>query len=616
MFRSVTNALLLLPLAVHIMAATGVVLAFVAGMVILRSRHERTWTLVLDVFAHIVLGTAVTAFGAALQIVAWSAFNQGATAGTQVLLTALEWIPLIVGAVTGTFAGALGGVAAAVGRSVLQKVLYSVIATIAGFIVSDIVVFATTPDVPMPGWIPFSLLSNVLGGALAGTLIGGVSWLAGHRALVPAAIRQRPVTSLVVLLLTVSIVPLFYFVFVYHFPQQVRFELEDWTAIRFEYLAPYLHQEGRPGVSRLTLLGTVVEVALGTSTSTIALEWLGSLNAQRPTGSSQREITIASVSPRRFVQLTRQEAARGRRIASLLRAAEVKYRGRVGEGTLEITGEDLAIGLRVDRLFESPPDRAATGAEIESVRADLEFERGRVIQLWQLQSFLTPEVQRRWFPEKAGTSVDLKALNLAGMVGGRLKLQAEGPLVVWVRPLRKGDPAEEVVIQLPGGATVKAPARYGNPGAGEDDASSIVLLVVEGAGPGTGVRAEVPLGDNPSVLCVRCWTTFAGWDGYQAVVGKVLIHGARGHLEMDGSPREIGGRDVSLGTGSMSIEDLVSGRLLMEGQSQHVGVGGVVLTRTLWEGVSTAERVGLLAGCATLVLAIRKLMRRRNVSTS
>jgi hypothetical protein len=231
---------------------------------------------------------------------------------------------------------------------------------------------------------------------------------------------------------------------------------------------------------------------------------------------------------------------------------------------------------------------------------------------------LTPEVQRRWFPEKAGTSVDLRALNLAGMVGGRLKLQTEGPLVVWVRPLWKGEPAEEVVIHLPGGATVKAPMRYGNPGAGEGDASSIVLLIVEGAGPGTGVRAEVPLGDSPSVVCVRCWTTFAGWDGYQAVIGKVLIHGARGRLELNGSPREISGRDVTLGTGSMSIESLVSGRLLMEGQSQHVGMGGVVLTRTLWEGVSTAERVGLLAGCATLVLAIRKLMRRMrmNVSTS
>lgn len=219
-------------------------LALYGAIVIQIRRDRRVLTRHFRVLAYALAGVFIMSFGPLLEESMWLMVNHGlALAWKHVAEVLIEDCLCVIrrGVEFAFMPGILAAVVASQGQTLKEKLVKASVTAIAAFVASD--VYGQIQSARGPVAFLFSLFSNVVGGALAATLMVVVNhWIFEmlDKASETSHERRQDIVkwlkvSGILFFMTLAILSTTYFVFVHQLPGYIDVTLEDWERIGLKY---------------------------------------------------------------------------------------------------------------------------------------------------------------------------------------------------------------------------------------------------------------------------------------------------------------------------------------------------------------------------------------------
>ncbi len=207
----------------------------------------------------------------------------------------------------------------------------SVLSAVISLLVSDTILFARKNIGTLDDYL-LSIISNLIGGAIAGVLIGLCSIQIRRITSSERRVRTRPVSqrlsrSLFAAGCGVLIALVAYFVFGFTPPTPISLKLEHWSSISFEYAVVYKNDATRVEVVPIRVTGKQLS---GFTSGPTEIEW--SATQQSKTTSVELELFAASA------ELSAPSAS----FPKLTVDALPFYRGVLSPSKFRVTGDDMA----------------------------------------------------------------------------------------------------------------------------------------------------------------------------------------------------------------------------------------------------------------------------------
>jgi len=460
---------------------------------------------------HVLCGIAVVWIGFLIQPLLWNLFNYGFLATqvtTQDLLNVGSKIPaalLLLALSPAILPGTVTGLAAALYTSRVEKVISATLAAIASLIIADVIFFAwdsqriliSSTWAPTPqSWVTvptswneilFSIVSNVLGGAIGGSLIGYASSLCPPLRTTtasPIPLPRRPV--LLSLCVTALFFPFFlYFLLLYHLPAPVRLNVVDWTKFSFLFLGSGLPYSGSVLTPFSINAGLLVT---GPFSSDVTLRYEPSPRTRKDGAMATTSVIVATLPTRLPADLRNNLHLAD--IDKVLHGATVHHKAVVPYGKIVLHGVGSFVAIRQERQKKGDLAYAQRFNLFLPWRHRIEMSR-------EFRDMVTAFSERAQFYEDllVPTSVPpVSTLAMRGLSGGELELVGGSRVAILIdfTPSSSSRPAGvsggPQRITLPDGKTIaidfggsSSPGGTGRTASADGPAA--VLLILGGINP-------------------------------------------------------------------------------------------------------------------------------------
>jgi hypothetical protein len=554
--------------------------------------------------------------GVALQWVAWTVFNYGVSVGQRQIGSGLSifgpFLLLRIGFFSAVIPGTMTGLMAALYSSPMQKMIASIGAAIFWLNVVDAIYFvigsdwqivaawAPVPQVPVhispsETEILFSVLSNFVGGALAGGVIGYVtSFFADARAVALPNMLKPERLLFVWVSLGLCVLPIVvYFCVFYQLPTSVRLHLDDWTALSFRFFGPSLPYSGV--VDSPVAIGAEIVVS-GSFPPEVTLRYSGT--GESKDTSTPTTVTIASLPSSSGVSLLRRFQVD--EIDTILESARVQYKGTVSSERIALQGVQV-LAVNVGR------QEVSSGTQRESYRLALPWRQYIGVSRAQ-------EDFRNLVPEAVvegllgtGRGISTSTVVVRGLRGGEVTSPARGRVAVLLQTggkLRIVLGGKDIVID----GSMEDVRR--SPGGFEGGPANAALLVFESRGEG----GQLAFSAGAFLACVECSASLRVRDVSRYKVGDVELRTSVGSVEValkEYTMRNEG--ELYLGGEELNLEALGRSGFTVTGYGHPVLLNNVSLSQSLWSSTTLLEKliVPAVIGVPSLLISVIRRRGRR-----
>jgi hypothetical protein len=574
-----------------IRVAYGLIIAGLVSAAVLSIRHRvRSWRrVVVSSVLHFIAAEATIGFGFFLEPTVWMIFNYGplkiGEIANFVLAENFRTWRFLIEAGPAAFACAI---AAITGGPRRDRMIRSALATIVMLTMTDTVrlVFIEGAETSS-AWF-FAMLSNILGGAAAGVIVGFVSKLisaslmeveAPSPALSSSRARRIMLSGAAggILALTAA-----YLLFFYHLPVYTTARLTDWRYLKFQF-----HGTEGTGAKPVSIRTSAFQI--GSFDKTITIEVSNTSNDSTSPGRPV-QVSVFELGRRPGKGLARARPAPGR---------PPYYEGLMPKGDIRVTGRRFVAAIIMGEASPGGPPRTAI-----FVPRFEELVLARVKD--HVHSALRGETAAL-APEGGGAiRDDTDGWLVARTVDdGRVVLDRVQRFSIHLWGLAegagRGAPVEEIAL---GDHVLRIPSQ----GDGSASPGTAVGIVVES---GEALWAAMPLGDLWS--CRECEVDFGGRDRlYLKQVRNVHIGDARGRLTSPSESRDLSEDDrIVLGGGPFVIETRPNGGLMLTGRGAPIMINDGVMSKTAWSSVPNEIKAVLIGAVATGIWGIAARVQRR-----
>lgn len=555
----------------------------------LRRRQGDSWRRAsILVLVHAILGVCVIAPGFLLEPALWFLFNDGIIGMWEYLGSSATGSTSIRSAVLwGLLPGVVTGVIAVSARGVSNRIALSILAAVGLLAIEDAYIGPIARE-----QFVFSLLSDVIGGGIAGAAIGWLSTLSmrtleAEPTRAPTVISQGVALGVTLLAIPAGLFLLYFFVF-YQLPVPVIVDLQAWKRLTFDYVGPTLGRIADP-----MLPVTATGMGSGFFKDNAEITWQPSAANDRGTRVSLRLM---------LPKWDKTPPADGGVISfkSLIALSRPVHAASIGAGTIRITGNNFFLTVQPD--VATPIQgllviRNLLGLLLSRDARDQLTVSFPGTPLGRDNSWLAPGV----FPDRP------KLLMVSGLSGSQLILADLRRLAVIVTRTSLArvlsDAAhDKLTIALSDGTT------YDFSAATVPKTESFAVMILLGGDRDRRASLSLPLKEH--FLCAECDVMFRAFNLATPTVGQLRIEGAKGSVELaltshpmnEGSELYLGGRRITITQQDKSV-------LRITGRASPVVLNGVLLSQTVWSSLPNEVKAAIIVGAfGTLTLPLLRRM--------
>jgi hypothetical protein len=445
---------------------------------------------------------------------------------------------------------------------------------------------------PFPVSVPlvFSIFCDLLGGGLAGVLVGYLSsLLLESGALTNPTLRHVSIGLTTVGTVVIVVIGI-YLVFLRYLPDPVVLDVRAWDTVTFESVGALLPY------SRF-----MSDVATGFPVST-PIGWLTGRIEGHARLQVHDDAPGQAGTERMFVRIAElvSDKADVRTPAALLAGARTRFSGQVKAGNIQIDSEPFNMAVVLDEATSpQQSDSLLMGDRLSMQPVRFTTEPNAVV----LVAF--GGIAESVFGKLYAGSRSSKALTISAGEGAKMKKAGIRQAIVVIRSpptvswhLGTGTRVE-IRITLPDGNVVRAMNQplKDKPWGGLHG----VAVVVGSAEDPKRKTLVVDAGDY--IVCPGCTVQLKSRGGIRETVRQVQVKGVEGRLQVGLKEYELKTRgEVFLGRGEMRAEQFDEETVRLAGRTAPVTLDGVVLSNTVW-GTISSEVQGVIVGAVlTLIM--------------